>query len=171
MKLQAGKPKAVARCDWCNRGLFGQMQQSAKTFLLVNHVIDLGDITPQAPKMNDEVNWWTGAYVPVWNSVCTRISSVWSPTASLSVVTFKFLVTTRIVNIFILVDWFFFCCNVVLENKFTTSTFTRLGTSIMAATVNLLGPHGFGFFFYIVLGTCTASFGLCATLTITLRSL
>lgn len=45
MKLQAGKPKAVARCDWCDRGLLGQTQQRAPTFLLVSHVIDLQDIT------------------------------------------------------------------------------------------------------------------------------
>lgn len=37
MKLQAGKPKAVARCDWCNQGLLGQTRRRAPAFPLVNH--------------------------------------------------------------------------------------------------------------------------------------
>lgn len=37
MKLQAGKPKAVARCDWCNQGLLGQTRRRAPEFPLVNH--------------------------------------------------------------------------------------------------------------------------------------
>lgn len=60
--------------------------------------------------------------------------------------------------------WLIFssCCTVVLTNRFTTDT--QLGTSIMAATVILLGAHWFGLW-------CSLLYlywlGLCATLTIT----
>lgn len=43
MKLQAGKPKAVARCDWCNQGLLGQTRRRAPAFPLVNHGAALWD--------------------------------------------------------------------------------------------------------------------------------